>query len=570
MKQFYTLAIAISLTTVAQAQNNAQAFDWAFNPGSANNILKAMKYDSQGNVLALCAMWDSANFAGAQVVSPAVSGYPSTNYYIGKRTTTGTAQILIERGSANTLADFSTFNLDANDNIIVAGAATWTTGYDFGNGVSVVGKGYMIAKHNASGVAQWARLYNFGNPTMNSFYSNPWKIQTLADGSVIALLRVSNKFALIKIDALGNELWYKEYAVATNGSTSTITTSNNSFFVDATGNITLSYLTAVNSGTPYLSLNNDTTKINNGAHPAVTFLVQFDSNGNKKWNKGFRGFITDLAVEHLTGNVLLLYGQYGGQNNVAPMDSLYGNNLSFSNTYGGILAVDSTGKFIKASPTQLNTSEYKSILPLGGFKTIVTRKYQTTDVLTAGAQNYSVSTGSVFAWTELDANLLPVYFIAEPAISTQFAEPENLMAVQGNKVAVCAAWQRTDQLSINVNGTTLTANDKNTSFATRYNPPFNMWGEDIMLGQYDRTLQGTTGITKLTNNTMKIYPNPSNGTFTVLSTLVGKTLTITDVAGKQVYNTTLTSVTQQINAELNAGIYFVKVGNTKTQKLIVE
>jgi photosystem II stability/assembly factor-like uncharacterized protein len=73
-----------------------------------------------------------------------------------------------------------------------------------------------------------------------------------------------------------------------------------------------------------------------------------------------------------------------------------------------------------------------------------------------------------------------------------------------------------------------------------------------------------------TNNTMKIYPNPSNGTFTILSTLVGKTLIITDVAGKQVYNTTLISVTQQINAELNAGVYFVKVGNTKTQKLIVE
>jgi hypothetical protein len=84
------------------------------------------------------------------------------------------------------------------------------------------------------------------------------------------------------------------------------------------------------------------------------------------------------------------------------------------------------------------------------------------------------------------------------------------------------------------------------------------------------TTNGPNAVTTINTNTTTLYPNPSNGTFTVLSTLVGKTLTITDVAGKQVYSTMLTSVTQQINAELNAGIYFVNVGNNKTQKLIVE
>ncbi|MBC7413062.1 MAG: T9SS type A sorting domain-containing protein [Bacteroidia bacterium] len=73
-----------------------------------------------------------------------------------------------------------------------------------------------------------------------------------------------------------------------------------------------------------------------------------------------------------------------------------------------------------------------------------------------------------------------------------------------------------------------------------------------------------------TNNTMKIYPNPNNGTFTLVSTNVGEMLIITDLAGKQVYSTTLISVTQQIGVELNAGIYLVKVGNNKIQKLIIE
>ncbi|MBC7413064.1 MAG: T9SS type A sorting domain-containing protein [Bacteroidia bacterium] len=71
-------------------------------------------------------------------------------------------------------------------------------------------------------------------------------------------------------------------------------------------------------------------------------------------------------------------------------------------------------------------------------------------------------------------------------------------------------------------------------------------------------------------NVATIYPNPTNDAFTIVTTNVGETLIITDLAGKQVYSTALTSVTQQINAELNAGIYLVKVGNNKIQKLIVE
>ncbi|MBC7413061.1 MAG: T9SS type A sorting domain-containing protein [Bacteroidia bacterium] len=572
MKTTLLTVAFIIIASMSNAQNNAQAVDWAFNTGSANNRVMAIKYDSQGNVLALCSMTDSASFSGATVVSPQTFGYPSTNYYIGKRNILGIGQILIERGSAtgNTYADFSTFNLDAADNIFVGGA-TFSTGYNFGNSVNLSGKGYMIAKYNANGLAQWAKLYNFGNSAINSYSTDPWKLQTIADGSVVAMLSAGNKFALIKIDALGNELWYKEYNLATNGYASTIKTSNNNFFVDAIGNITLSYNTAVNSGVPYLALNTDTVKLYNGNHSAVAFLLQFDANGNKKSYKGYRGSIGDLAVEYTTGNVLLNWTQYGGQNNTAPMDSLPGNNLSFTNVYRGIVVIDSTGKFIKASSYVITTMpDYKSILPLGGLKALVTCKYFTNDALVAGAQNYSVSSGSVFVWEELDANLNPLHFLAAPIISKNNTTPENVMAAQGNKIAVCATWQRADQLSINVNGIVLTANDKNTSFPTRYPAPFNTFADDVMIAQYDRTLQVTINNTMLSSDTKAIYPNPNNGTFTVISENVGKKLTITDVAGKQVYSTTLTSVTQQIGVELNAGIYLVKVGNNKVQKLIVE
>jgi hypothetical protein len=81
----------------------------------------------------------------------------------------------------------------------------------------------------------------------------------------------------------------------------------------------------------------------------------------------------------------------------------------------------------------------------------------------------------------------------------------------------------------------------------------------------------TNAIEDISNiNKITIYPNPSNGAFTIANSSIGTTLTIVDIAGKQVCNTTLTATAQHINTVLNAGVYFVKVGNNKVQKLIVE
>jgi ELWxxDGT repeat protein len=78
------------------------------------------------------------------------------------------------------------------------------------------------------------------------------------------------------------------------------------------------------------------------------------------------------------------------------------------------------------------------------------------------------------------------------------------------------------------------------------------------------------GLSSNSERAVTIYPNPSNGKFTIANSTIGTTLTIVDIAGKQVYNTTLTATTQYINTVLNAGVYFVKVDNNEVHKLIVE
>ncbi|MBK6984834.1 MAG: T9SS type A sorting domain-containing protein [Bacteroidetes bacterium] len=589
MKKFL-LPFAVLLNITINAQNNAQAFDWSFNPGANNNFLSALHYDSQGNLLVMASASDSANFGGNIVTALPSGSYPTTNYYIGKRNTNGTSQILLQsrNGATNVFSNFSDFNLDINNNIIVVGATS--AGHDFGNGVTLSDKGYMIAKYNNSGVAQWAKMYNFGNPNMSSFTTKPWYIQCLPNGDVVAVLKETTRFAYIKIDANGNELLYKEYKITSNGSTSSISTSKNNCFIDNTGAFYLYYNSVNSNAIPKFKLSTvtnsvttpfDSVEISNSGHSGVSFLFAFRANGNKKYFKGFRGSMVDLAVEASTGNTLLDWVQYGGQNNIAPMNMISTNNGTFAQTYAGIIAIDSLGNFIKKSTeTPSLQYRYESILPIGNFKLIGTLKYANGNTLSAGTQTYSISSGGIFTWFELDQNLTPSYFVAAPLINQNNSLAEDAISNYGNKVAVGIEWHPSTQSTLNINGTILKANDKNTSFYTRYNSPFNMPGTDIAIAQFDRTLSGSTAsINESQNKTINymLYPNPAKNVLNIeLDNLLNdnKTVTIANILGEVVLSETSSGNKFSINtSNLISGVYFVTISNKgiqSTQKIIIE
>ncbi len=586
------LSIAVSLKTTAQS--NAQAFDWAMNPGANGNKLYALHYDSQGNLLALAHASDSASFGGSIVTALPNSNYPTNNYYIGKRNTNGTSQILLQsrNGATNVYSNFSDFNLDANDNIIVVGATS--AGHDFGNGVTLSNKGYIIAKYNSTGVAQWAKMYNFGNPNMSAFTTKPWSLQCLPNGNIIAILKeTSGRYAYIVLDVNGNELQYKEFQLSGSGSTiPVITTSKNNCFIDNTGDFYLYYNTIDMSATPKMVLSSvtnsvstriDSVMITNTGHSAVSYLLAFRPDGTKKYFKGFRGTMVDLAVEATTGNVLFYWKQYGGQNNIAPMDMISTNTgtFTFSQVYCGIMAVDSLGAYIKKSTeTPSLQYQYESILPLGNFQLIGTLEYANGNILTAGTQTYSVSSGGFFTWFELDQNLTPSYFVAAPLYNQNNQLAKDPISNYGNKVAVGLGWYATTQSTININGTILKANDKNTSFPTRYNSPYNAVGEDIAIAQFDRTLQGSaSGIFESKVQTMDfiIYPNPAKDYIVIQNsakTIGDVSVVFTNILGETVLVDKTTSNNLTINTtNLIGGVYFVTIthqGKSSTQKIIIE
>jgi hypothetical protein len=56
-----------------------------------------------------------------------------------------------------------------------------------------------------------------------------------------------------------------------------------------------------------------------------------------------------------------------------------------------------------------------------------------------------------------------------------------------------------------------------------------------------------------------IYPNPSNGQFTVTGESVIETIELYDILGKKVFSDTPKMQTTQINVQLSKGLYIYRV-----------
>ncbi len=83
----------------------------------------------------------------------------------------------------------------------------------------------------------------------------------------------------------------------------------------------------------------------------------------------------------------------------------------------------------------------------------------------------------------------------------------------------------------------------------------------------------TASISQIDNSAISIYPNPSNGSFTLksTSTMIGKSVNIMDITGRCVYAGIVNTTSQNVSMEnIENGTYFISVDYKEAIKLIKE
>ncbi len=556
MKKLLLLFILFSNGLFVNAQSKSSSFDWAFNTGGGGDSAYRMQYNSSGDLLILGTITGSGQFG----TTPLNGG--ANIRYIGKRATNGTMTVLQTFRNYSNSYPFVIvpydMAIDTNDNIILTGVLGYApTPFDFGNGVSLTGKGFFMVKYNSSGVAQWAKLYDLN--TSFAAYTSPIALQILPNNDIYFLAKSPNGINptwLIKLNSSGTELWHKEFLFPI------IIKPQNNFFADNNGN---THIIVTSSDNSIVVLGETLTKEPNASiAPAYcSYLLSFDANGDKKTFKPITGGSTDYAVEKQTGNVIFNHSSfYSGspaQYKLWPACPL---------NYKGYIATDGNYNYLKSQSGTFNPNE-ESIYPTGNLSFFgctttnivgngVTGTVAAGRVVTAGTQTYTVGANKSAALIKFyDSNLNFYGFVAHPELNSLTAPYDigKSYAVYNNKIAFSGAFSKTTDPTVNINGTTLTASNINTTGA------FN----DVFITQID-----VSSITLKTNkyevsNDLNLYPNPATNQLNISfeKNLEKANLKIISITGQTVYEkSNLSGDNLNLNvSDLLRGVYIIQVSD---------
>ena len=557
------LFIFLCLGSIITAQNSATDFDWAFNTGGGYNTTKRIQYNSQGDLLCMVNIGNKTTFGSVAMQGQGFSVFPGNVTFIGKRTQAGVKTVLVKVLSRNSyVANFDDFALDSNDNIIVSGTVfNATTPYDFGNGVTLLGKGYFVAKYNANGECQWAKLFTLNVATISST-NVPIALGILPNNDIYFAARSSNgnqPLWLLRLDGNGTEIWHKEWILPISNYIK-ITTSKNNCFFDNTGK---AYFYITNLYSEAITVDGVALTIPAGAHPTGAHILTIDGNGANGVFTSHKGAIGDLAVEKTTGNVLIKWSQYNA--NPAPFNTVNHTN----NVYQGIVALDSNRNYINSTPNPvLDQADIDAVFPLGNLKFVGMKLMMPGTSITTGTQSFT-ATKYTPAWKFFD-NFVMSKFVAHPELNETSAIVYPFIASYNNKLAVSGSYSLTNNATVNINGTTLTSCENDLTFAATF-PAFASLAGDLFIAQLPNG--ASLGIEKKDiTQSVSVFPNPASSNFNIQidESGIGSKATVYNLIGQKIKSFTLnTAITNQT---LSKGIYLIQIeknGIKTTKKLIV-
>lgn len=306
-----------------------------------------------------------------------------------------------------------------------------------------------------------------------------------------------------------------------------------------------------------------TNNITSNANSQDVYILKLDTNGVFQWATNIGGDSYDktggLAL-NIDGDLYIS----GSFKNTVNFDPLTNNNIFTSKGQSDafLLQLDANGLFkrvfILAGKTEVNANNifndpYGNLFLTGGFTDSVF-----VDIVGVYPDTI-ISNGISDAYIlELDEEFLPLFIgsIVSDNNSSSFYGP-SLTFPSKDKLVISGVFSGLTNMDINNLGTqNLQSEGDNDGFIVCYNKPIP-----------DAVAENKLGLT------LKVYPNPNQGTFTVATNISGeKTIQIVSVDGKLVQQTTTNQKKIKIDlANIKPGFYLINLTTknlSKTQQII--
>ena len=535
--------------------------------GSAGINATSINVDGSGNVLTSGTFIQTPDF-DPNIGNYTLSAINSTDVYISKLDVNGNfvwAKQFIGSGGLSFCGGITT---DAIGNVYTTGSFAGNVDFDPSSGVNTFSTSapnipnVFISKLDAAGNFMWAKQFetndtgegysikvdNSGNVYCAGYFTGT--VDFDPNAGVFNLSTTASAAFVVKLDALGNLLWAKQFE-------SNVTSANYSMQLDFLNNIVLcGYFSGTVDFDPSVGVTNLT-----GGN---SFICKLDNTGNLLWVKQF----TNSSFYPISGNVTTdasgnVYAT-GGFTNTEDFDPNIGtyNITSSGNLDGFILKLNAAGNFIWAkqfSGTDFGWGNNIGIDIVGDV--YVSGNFVTSIDLNSSAGSYTIANSPsgcnglfVTKFDELGnfkwGTQLGSYGGSEQIVS---------IAVDVNKnVYTTAGWVCDGDFDPGPATYTLTSNYDNGAFVHKMS----------------QALQTEVENNLIIEDQVTIYPNPNNGSFTIETTNnTTKLFQIFNVTGALVFKKNSEGTKNTIDTgDLEAGVYTIKLSNelcSLTKKLVI-
>ncbi len=603
MKTLITSFLSLACLFVLRAQ--APTFDY-FQHYVTDSIMSFEQsvIDNDGNLYLYGALLGSADLdpgAGvANFTSPGTGGHLT---FLQKQSPDGTVLwtreiwgVGIGQMCVDNLGNLITAtSVNGNNQTIDVDPGAGTTNVTFGSSVDVT-----VIKYNTNGDVLWAQAYGLPNET-----ETVRGITADNNNNIIFTAYAGNgayNYAMnIKLNPSGNLMWQKNLTGPGYCSVTSITTdASNNVIIGGRFRLTIDF----DPGAGTQTLNS------NGSSEWDIFVVKLNSSGDFVWVNEVNGISNNLLSEKVAVDA---------DGNIYQLGGIRGTNLIDFDPSAG---VDELSAILSSSSHRIFLRKLNANGTHAWVKLTTNYQINSYNSLSIDALNQAVITGGGgIHLFDADGNILFEFELAWGQYLTSLAASPN-----GSIYATGWSYDNIEFDSSNPNGTLIYSGmGQNDAFVVKYNQCYvnnatTISGATITATQADATYQwincdnanapiagataqsysptasgsyavivtngacadtsacqtvtiSTSGIEEQTENDFNIYPNPAIDLVTLNNLPLGTTIQVTDMTGKTVIKTSVTSAEMTFDVQdMNEGIYFVTILNNTavigTKKLV--